>query len=177
MSYSTLVPADFARLLSVTPGLTLIDVRSPAEFAEVHATSAQNLPLVDLSPAALSALGHGDVSAPVYLLCQSGKRACAAADKLSAAGYKQPVVIAGGTEAWLAAGLPVARGEGGGISLERQVRIVAGSLVLAGVLLSRFANPGFIWLSGFVGAGLAFAGLTDFCGMGLLLAKAPWNRR
>jgi predicted branched-subunit amino acid permease len=63
------------------------------------------------------------------------------------------------------------------ISVERQVRIAAGSIVLSGVLLSKFVHPNFVWLSGFVGAGLIFAGITDFCGMGLLLAKAPWNRR
>jgi predicted branched-subunit amino acid permease len=63
------------------------------------------------------------------------------------------------------------------MSLERQVRIAAGAIVLAGMLLARFVNCNFLWLSGFVGAGLIFAGLTDFCGMGLLLAKMPWNRR
>jgi hypothetical protein len=63
------------------------------------------------------------------------------------------------------------------ISLERQVRIAAGAIVLTGALLARFVTPNFIWLSGFVGAGLVFAGITDFCGMGLLLAKLPWNKR
>ena len=62
------------------------------------------------------------------------------------------------------------------ISLERQVRIAAGAIVFTGVLLARFVNFDFIWLSGFVGAGLVFAGITDFCGMGLLLAKLPWNK-
>ena len=79
--------------------------------------------------------------------------------------------------AWVDAGLPVNRGQVKVISLERQVRIVAGSLVFIGVLLGWFVHPAFVWLSGFVGAGLVFAGVTDFCGMGLLLAKAPWNQR
>jgi rhodanese-related sulfurtransferase len=87
------------------------------------------------------------------------------------------VVVEGGTEAWIAAGLPVDRGTVTAISLERQVRIAAGALVLLGVLLGWLVHPAFFGLSGFVGAGLVFAGITDFCGMGLLLARMPWNNR
>ena len=176
MSHSTLTPLQLAQTLSATPTATVIDVRTPAEFAQVHATAARNLPLPDVSLAALAAFGHTDLNDPVYLVCQTDRRATAAADALSAAGLKNPVVILGGTVAWLAAGLPAVHGATKAISVERQVRIAAGSIVLSGVLLSRFAHPGFIGLSGFVGAGLIFAGITDFCGMGLLLAKAPWNR-
>lgn len=85
-------------------------------------------------------------------------------------------MVEGGTLAWEAAGFPVERGESRVISLERQVRIGAGALVVSGVLLARFVHPAFLWLSGFVGAGLVFAGVTDTCGMGMLLAKAPWNQ-
>ncbi len=70
---------------------------------------------------------------------------------------------------------PLERGTTKVISLERQVRIVAGSLVVIGVVLGYFVHPWFVGLSAFVGAGLVFAGITDFCGMGLLLAKFPWN--
>jgi rhodanese-related sulfurtransferase len=87
------------------------------------------------------------------------------------------VVVVGGTLAWTAAGLPVVRGEAKMISLERQVRIAAGALVATGAVLAQVVHPGFIWLSGVVGAGLVFAGITDFCGMGLLIARLPWNRR
>jgi predicted branched-subunit amino acid permease len=86
------------------------------------------------------------------------------------------VVVTGGTEAWSAAGLAVTRGARRAIGLERQVRIGAGALVVLGVVLARVAHPDFVWLAAFVGAGLVFAGVTGFCGMGLLLAKAPWNR-
>ena len=72
--------------------------------------------------------------------------------------------------------MPVERQAGGGISLERQVRIVAGFLVLAGTLLGIFLHSGFLFISGFVGAGLVFAGITDICGMGMLLARMPWNQ-
>ena len=176
MSHVTLSPVELAGLLSTQSGLAVIDVRTPAEFAEVHATPARSLPLPDVSAAALAKLGHADTAAPVYLLCKSGRRAVTAADTLAAQGFTRPVVITGGTDAWLAAGLPVVRGATKAVSIERQVRIGAGGLVFAGVLLAHFVNPNFIWLSGFVGAGLVFAGVTDFCGMGILLAKAPWNR-
>ncbi|MCW5559341.1 MAG: DUF2892 domain-containing protein, partial [Verrucomicrobiae bacterium] len=78
---------------------------------------------------------------------------------------------------WEAAGLPVLRGTSRVISLERQVRIAAGTLVVTGTALGYFVHPGFYGLAAFVGAGLVFAGITDFCGMGLLLAKLPWNSR
>ena len=90
---------------------------------------------------------------------------------------EQTVIIAGGTKAWIDAGLPVTRSEVQVISLERQVRIAAGSLVLVGAVLGWLVHPGFFGLSAFVGAGLVFAGITDFCGMGLLLARLPWNTR
>ena len=85
------------------------------------------------------------------------------------------VNVEGGTLACVEAGLPVVRGKKA-ISLERQVRIAAGSLVLLGVLLGWFVHPAFIGLSAFVGAGLVFAGITDTCGMGMMLARMPWNQ-
>lgn len=174
MNTSSIAPHELEARLSADPGALLVDVRSPAEFAEVHAARAKNLPLPDATPEALAALGHAG-EAPVYVICQSGKRAEAACARLRAAGLGRALVVTGGTEAWVAAGLPVVRG-GRAIGLERQVRIGAGALVLLGVVLSRAAHPDFVWLSAFVGAGLVFAGVTGFCGMGLLLAKAPWNR-
>jgi hypothetical protein len=114
---------------------------------------------------------------PVYLLCRSGQRATKAAEKFAKEGFTQPVVVAGGTLAWIEANLPVTRSAVKVISLERQVRITAGAIVFTGVILARFVNFNFIWLSGFVGAGLVFAGISDFCGIGLLLAKMPWNKR
>ncbi|MEO0055163.1 MAG: hypothetical protein RLZZ50_1110, partial [Verrucomicrobiota bacterium] len=157
-------------------GLTVIDVRTPAEFAESHAAPARNLPLPEATPAGLGALGHADASAPVYVICQGGKRAEAACSRLASAGFAHAVVVSGGTDAWQAAGLPLVRGATRAIGIDRQVRIGAGALVLLGVVLGATVHPNFIWLAGFVGAGLVFAGATGFCGMGLLLAKAPWNR-
>ena len=84
--------------------------------------------------------------------------------------------LEGGMLAWQQAGLPVEKRKGAPLPLMRQVQIVAGGLVLAGVLLSVLVAPGWIWLSGFVGAGLMFAGISGFCGMARLLAAMPWNQ-
>ena len=98
-----------------------------------------------------------------------------AAKRLVPAGFRA-LVVTGGTKACVTQGLPVRKASGGSIELERQVRIGAGLLVAAGVALGTWVHPGFYGLSGFVGCGLVFAGVTDFCGMGLLLARMPWNR-
>ena len=167
----TISPVELQNLLTTQPSLPVIDVRTPVEFAEVHVPQARNVPLDELKPGSLQI----QKDQPVYLLCRSGQRATKAADKFAKEGFSQPVVVEGGTLAWIEANLPVMRGTVKVISLERQVRIAAGAIVLTCVLLARFVNFNFIWLSGFVGAGLIFAGITDFCGMGLLLAKMPWN--
>ncbi|MDD5201162.1 MAG: rhodanese-like domain-containing protein [Terrimicrobiaceae bacterium] len=170
---ATITPADLQKLLTASPDLPVLDVRTPAEFAEAHVPQARNIPLGELRPDALDQ----SKNEPVYLLCHSGGRATRAAEQLARAGYAQLLVVEGGTQSWIAAGLPVTRGAVKVISLERQVRIAAGSLVLLGVLLGWLVNPAFFGIAGFVGAGLVVAGITDFCGMGLLLAKLPWNTR
>ena len=169
----TISPVELQKILNAQPSSPVIDVRTPVEFAEVHVPQARNFPLDELKPSSLQL----QKDQPIYLLCRSGQRATKAADKFTKDGFAQPVVVEGGTLAWIEANLPVTRGQTKVISLERQVRIAAGAIVLSGVLLARFVNFNFIWLSGFVGAGLIFAGITDFCGMGLLLAKTPWNKR
>lgn len=172
----TITPADLQKLLAADPKLSLIDVRTPVEFAEVHVPQAVNAPLDRFSTNDLLDSRHISLDRPVYLLCRSGQRAERAAEKLAREGHDLGIVVEGGTLAWLAAGLPVARDAAKVISLERQVRIGAGFLVLTGILLGWFFSPAFFGLSAFVGAGLVFAGITDWCGMGLLLAKAPWNQ-
>lgn len=166
-------PAELQKILIAQPSSPVIDVRTPVEFAEVHVPQARSVPLDELKPGSLEL----QKDRPVYLLCRSGQRATKAADKFAKEGFSQPVVVEGGTLAWIEANLPVTRGTVKVISLERQVRIAAGAIVLTGVLLAYFVNFNFIWLSGFVGAGLIFAGITDFCGMGLLIARMPWNKR
>lgn len=164
---------DFKERLDSDDTLVVIDVRTPAEFSQVHVPQARNVPLGSDLAEKLGPLK----SKPIFLLCHSGGRAGKAAEQLGAAGFAQAVVIEGGTQAWIDAGLPVTRREGKIMSLERQVRIAAGTLVFIGVVMGHFVNHRFYLLSGFVGAGLVFAGITDYCGMGLLLAKLPWNNR
>jgi rhodanese-related sulfurtransferase len=155
--------------------LAFVDVRSPAEYEAVHATGAKLFPLDALNPRRISSELGISAQAPVLLLCASGNRARKAAEKFHAEGIPHCLVVEGGTKAWEAAGLPVVRGKGA-ISIERQVRIGAGMMVLLGVLLGSWVEPLWFFLSGLVGAGLIFAGITDWCGMGMLLAKMPWNQ-
>lgn len=154
--------------------LHLLDVRTPAEFGESHVPASRLVPLDKLEPGAvLAGVGNGE---SVYLMCRSGARATKALEKLEAAGCQRAIVVEGGMVAWEGAGLPVVRGKKT-ISLERQVRIAAGALVLLGVVLGSQVHGAFYGLSGFVGAGLMFAGITDTCAMGMLIAKLPWNQR
>jgi rhodanese-related sulfurtransferase len=169
----TITPAELGKILAAQPSSTVIDVRTPVEFAEVHVPQACSVPLDELKPGSLLL----PKNQPVYLLCHGGQRATKAAEKFAKEGFLQPVVIAGGTLAWIEASLPVTRSAVKIISLERQVRIAAGTIGFTDVILARFVNFNFIWLSGLVGAGLVFAGITDFCGLGLLLARMPWNKR
>lgn len=155
--------------------LDLIDVRMPAEFREVHAEPAKNYPLDSLAPSEIAGARNGRSDQPLYVICKSGSRSRKAVQKFLDAGITNVVNVDGGTTAWIEAGLPVVRGEKT-ISLERQVRIAAGLLVLIGAILGYFVHPAFIGLSAFVGGGLMFAGITDTCGMGMMLSKMPWNR-
>ena len=153
----------------------LIDVRTPVEFREVHVQAARNVPLDRLDPEAVMQARNGARDKPLYVICQSGARGEKACAKFRQAGFENVVNVTGGTNACTQTDLPLVHGAKA-ISLERQVRIAAGSLVLAGVALGWQAHPAFYGLSAFVGAGLVFAGVTDTCGMGMLLARMPWNQ-
>lgn len=153
----------------------IIDVRTPIEFREVHAENSRNVPLDALDPHAVLSERRGKDSDPVYLICRSGNRASRACEAFAAVGFPNVVNIDGGIQAWEAEGLPVKRGKKA-VSLERQVRIAAGFLVFLGATLGFFVHPYWIGLSAFVGAGLMFAGITDTCAMGLLIARMPWNQ-
>lgn len=154
--------------------IDVIDVRTPVEFREVHCTHARNVPLDVLKPEAVMA-ERTNAEQPLYVICKSGARAEKACGAFIAAGFSNVVNVEGGTDAWAAAGLPIVRGKKA-ISLERQVRMAAGSLVLIGSVAGYFGPDYWIGLAAFVGAGLVFAGITDTCGMGMLLAKMPWNQ-
>jgi rhodanese-related sulfurtransferase len=174
MSVQTISPSQLSELIKNGQKIQLIDVRTPLEFREVHATCAKNIPLDKFVPSEV-AKTQNNSSEPLYVICKSGGRGKQACDKLIAAGQTNVVNVEGGTVAWELAGLPIVRGRKA-MSLERQVRIAAGSLVVIGVVFSFMVHPYFVGLSAFVGAGLVFAGITDTCGMGMLIAKMPWNQ-
>ena len=176
---ATVSPATLADRRRRGDKLTLIDVRTPAEYGEVHIDFAHNMPLDRLNPHDIAGLcGDG----PVYFVCKSGGRSQKACEKMLAAGIDKVVSVEGGTAACEAAGLPVVRGQKA-ISLERQVRIAAGGLVALGTALAAFGPEAPVnWraiglgLAGFIGCGLVFAGVTDTCGMAMALARMPWNQ-
>jgi rhodanese-related sulfurtransferase len=154
----------------------LIDVRTPMEFQEVRAVTARNIPLDKLDPHSVMKDRDGAADQPVYVICKGGTRGGKAQQKFVDAGFTNVLNVEGGTEAWVAAGLPVVRGKKV-MSLERQVRIAAGFIVLAGAVAAIVTDN--VYLAGipaFVGAGLMLAGITDSCAMGMMIAKMPWNQ-
>ncbi|GAA2108029.1 rhodanese-like domain-containing protein [Kitasatospora saccharophila] len=156
--------------------LTVIDVRSPGEFAGGHIPGAHNVPLDQLAqalPALRAAAERGDELAVV---CASGARALNACEQLASAGV-QALLVDGGTSAWTANGGPLNRvpGQKPRWAMDRQVRLVAGSLVLAGIVVDA-AVPGVRWVSAAVGGGLLFSAVSNTCAMGSLLGKLPYNR-
>jgi rhodanese-related sulfurtransferase len=174
MIVTIITAQELAELCKNGKKIELIDVRTPVEYREVHVEIARNVPLDQLDVAALMQARNDSANEPLYVICRSGSRGQQACEKFLKAGFSNVVNIEGGTMACVEAGLPVIRGKKA-ISLERQVRIAAGSLVLLGAVLY-FVHPVFIGLSAFVGAGLVFAGITDTCGMGMMLARMPWNQ-
>jgi rhodanese-related sulfurtransferase len=172
----TISAGELAELCRSGKPIDLIDVRTPAEFEGAHVDRARNVPLERLDQAAIERERIGRADEPVYVICQKGGRGQQACEKLAASGLANVVNVAGGTDACDVAGMRLVYGRKT-MSLERQVRIAAGSLVLVASVLGYFVSPYWIGLAAFIGAGLVFAGVTDTCGMGLLLARMPWNQR
>ena len=166
-------PAQLARLRDQQPGTRLLNVRTPAEFETQHITGAYNVPLDTLHEHAAEI--RAGVAEPVVLVCRSGQRGRKAEEVLRAAGMSNLHVLEGGLNAWLADGR-AARVGTARMSLERQVRIAAGALAAAGGFLALFVHPLFAALPALIGSGLVFAGVTDSCALGMLLARLPYNR-
>ncbi|MGW2045914.1 rhodanese-like domain-containing protein [Streptomyces sp. NPDC001858] len=154
---------------------TVVDVRTPGEYAGGHLPGAHNIPLDRLGEA-VSALRAAAARGPLLLVCASGARSAKGCAQLADLGVTA-TTLEGGTAGWAAAGHPVERPAGGRAPwpMDRQVRLAAGSLVVAG-FAAGLARPRAHWLSGLVGAGLVFSGVTNTCGMAALLARLPHNR-
>jgi len=157
--------------------VTLIDVREPSEFAGERIAGAQLKPLSKLESQLDSGFIPSEGGKTIVLYCQTSNRSAAAAQKLFLAGASEVTHLAGGLSAWKQAGYLTQINKNAPISMMRQVQIVAGSLVLIGTLLGAFLSPWFLLLSGFVGAGLTFSGLSGTCAMAMLLAKLPYNQQ
>jgi rhodanese-related sulfurtransferase len=164
---------ELERLLRDDPRVRVLDVRTAGEFESAHIRGAYNVPLDTLGEHATEI--RASVADPVVLVCQSGARARRADEALRSAGMPNLHVLDGGLNGWLAAGRAVERVRPR-MSLERQVRIAAGAMVATGAVLALAVNPLFALLPAFVGSGLVFAGLTDTCAMGMMLARLPYNR-
>lgn len=173
----TITVQELQKILAAGSPVDLIDVRTPAEYASVHVPSARLHQLDGLDCGEVLASRQADSHSPIYLLCHAGTRAKRAAVKFEEAGFTNTVVVEGGTQAWADAGLPVERSASNVLPLDRQMQLTVGTLVLAGVLLSHFVNPNWIWLSAIPGAGLIFAGATGVCPLRNVLALMPWNQR
>jgi rhodanese-related sulfurtransferase len=151
----------------------LIDVREPPEYAAEHIPDAQLLPLSAFDPARVPQ----EAGKKVVLHCVMGMRSAQAGQKLLDSGFTTVYNFRGGVQAWKDAGYAAARGQRTPLSLQRQVQIASGSLVLLGTLLGGIVSPWFLLLSGAVGVGLVYAGVSGTCGMTTLLARLPYNQR
>ena len=171
LALTALKPDEVAARLKAGAAV-LIDIREPDEFARSHVRGALSRPLSGFETAHLKIEPGRDV----IFTCRSGMRTGANCDRLAASIDGQAFVLEGGLDGWSRAGLPVALDRKAPLEMMRQVQIIAGLLILAGVGLSLTVHPGFVGLSAFVGAGLLMAGATGFCGMARLLALLPWNR-
>ncbi len=172
--FSTISCQEFAPL-SKKGGFDMIDVRTRLEFYQVHAVGSLCVPLDTLNPELIMASRGERSREPLYIICKSGGRSAQACEAFVKAGFDNVVNIEGGTMAWLAAGLPVNRGTKKRMSLERQVRIFVGLTIVTGTLLA-ISNPWFLIIPGLLGASLTFAGLSNACGIGMIIAKMPWNK-
>ena len=168
-------PAQLCLLLGAGNPVELLDVRTPPEFTNAHVPGARLIPLDDLDVE--SYLKHHEPGRPVYVLCQSGGRAAKAIEQFESFGCPDCVLVEGGTQAWIDTGFPVDRGASKVLPLMRQVQIVVGTLSAIGAALALLVSPWFVFLPLLIGCGLLFAGITGTCGMALLLARMPWNRR
>lgn len=171
--FAALNPAEAKRLLDEGRAI-LVDIRDPNEYAREHILGARLVPLGsfdthDFDRDRLSGKA-------VIFQCQSGRRTAMNAARLMAVGFKETYAIEGGLNGWRAAGLPSHVDRAQPIEMQRQVQIAAGSLVLLGVVLAAAVSPWFVLLSGFVGGGLVFAGVSGTCAMASLLGQMPWNR-
>ncbi len=156
--------------------IILVDVRELGEYTGEHISGAKLVSLSRFNPEEIRLLGEKQSDKKVVLYCQSGNRSGKAARQLLDAGFTSATHLQSGLLAWKQAGYPTAVNKNAPISIMRQVQIVAGTLVFTGTILGAFVSPWFLVISGFVGAGLVFSGVSGTCALGFLLTKLPYNQ-
>lgn len=168
----TIDSQDLRECLNSAAPPRIIDVRTPGEFETAHIAGSYNVPLDLLREHRDEIVTHLDEH--VVLVCRSGQRAMQAEETLRDAGLANVHILEGGIASWGARGFAVNQGARRW-DLERQVRLIAGSIVLASILGS-VAAPKLKWLAAAIGTGLSGAALTNTCAMGMTLSKLPYNR-
>jgi rhodanese-related sulfurtransferase len=153
----------------------IVDVRTAAEFESAHVPGALSLPLHELNVDAFLRQ-RGESGAPLYVICQSGSRASKAIAQFQRAGFRACVLVTGGMEAWQTSRLPVEGRPSRIWPLQRQVHLIVGLSAIAGSLLAIAKDPWFALVPLVTGCGLTINGLTGWCGLGLILARMPWNQ-
>ena len=167
-------PTELAERLGTPQAPLLLDVRTPAEYESLRVPDSHNVPLELLQKNCERLAGQYD--GEVVLICQTGNRAKQAQEHLRSAGLDSARVLNGGVTAMEAEHQHHTRRGQNRWAMDRQVRMVAGSLVLTGFLGSKLISPKIGYLAGAIGAGLTFSALTDSCAMASALQKMPWNR-
>ncbi len=157
----------------------IIDVREADEYQAERILGSLHIPLAQFQTDTVRVFRELPEDTSVLIMCRSGKRAALARDHVKAlgvAGKREVSIYAGGILEWKKQSLPTETVKEAHFPIMRQIQLVAGSLVLASITLGYWVNPAFLLLGAFVGAGLTLAGATGFCGMAILLSRAPWNR-
>ena len=176
---NTITAKEFLSLKKSNPDIVVIDLRTPAEVEKERLEDCHCIPVHEINTENVKSLLQEkgkNSSETIYLLCQSGKRAEMATQKLATDDELKTVILHGGLNAIKSEGETTITSKRKVIPLERQVRITAGALVLTGIVLGFAVNPSLFYLSAFVGAGLVFSGITDTCPMAMLIARMPWNQ-
>lgn len=171
MSLTAITAQAADRLL--VKGAVLIDIRTADEYAREHIAQARHIPMAQL----VNQLLPIDSATTIIFHCRSGQRTQLNAQALKASASGDALFMEGGLDAWKKAGLPVVSDASQPLELSRQVQIAAGSMIVLGAVLGATVSPWFHALSGLVGAGLIFAGISGFCGLARVLMKMPWNRK
>lgn len=172
---TTIQITDFANIYTkgLSDSVLLLDVRTPVEYNEEHLNGAINVPLDELETQLDTLSGYN----LVYIYCRTGSRSYSACERLAERGFAGVINLHGGVVAWKEQNHSIHTNTNISLSIDRQVKLIAGSLILTSLLLASVIHPAFLGLALFVGSGLTFAGSSGICFLAILLARMPWNHQ